>query len=156
MSNKGRNIAKIGRSIAGLTQERWAEALGYSVRTVAAWELGEQQLNSEAVIRMVDVTGHQVLAYWYLVDSLGAPGIIPDIEVQAFPQAVLSLLRRLRDFGRKERLDELIDIAEDGRIDSAEREAYDDIMEELDAIIQAAMALRFAKEAENADEKRSS
>ena len=73
MSNKGRNIAKIGRSIAGLTQERWAEALGYSVRTVAAWELGEQQLNSEAVIRMVDVTGHQVLAYWYLVDSLGAP-----------------------------------------------------------------------------------
>ena len=76
--------------------------------------------------------------------------------MQALPQAVLSLLRRLRDFGRKERLDELIDIAEDGRIDSAEREAYDDIMEELDAIIQAAMALRFAREAENADEKRSS
>ena len=156
MSGNSRNIAKIGRNIAGMTQERWAEALGYSVRTVAAWELGEQQPAGEAVIRMVDVTGHQVLAYWYLVDSLGAPGIIPDIEVQALPQAVLSLLRRLRDFGQKERLDELIDIAEDGRIDSAEREAYDDIMEELDAIIQAAMALRFAKEAENADEKRSS
>ena len=155
MSGNSRNIAKIGRNIAGMTQERWAEALGYSVRTVAAWELGEQQSAGEAVIRMVDVTGHQVLAYWYLVDSLGTQNIIPDVEVQALPQAVLSLLRRLRDFGRKERLDELIDIAEDGRIDQTEREAYDDIMEELDAIIQAAMALRFAKEADNAvDEKR--
>ena len=155
MSGNNRNIAKIGRNIAGMTQERWAEALGYSVRTVAAWELGEQQPAGEAVIRMVDVTGHQVLAYWYLVDSLGTQNIIPDVEVQALPQAVLSLLRRLRDFGRKERLDELIDIAEDGRIDQTEREAYDDIMEELDAIIQAAMALRFAKEADNAvDEKR--
>lgn len=115
MSRDRRNIARIGRGIAGMTQERWAEALGYSVRTVAAWELGEQQISSEAVVRMVDVTGQQVLAYWYLVDSLGAPGIIPDIEVTELPQAVLSLLRRLRDFGRKERLDDLIEIAEDGR-----------------------------------------
>ena len=108
MSRDRRNIARIGRGIAGMTQERWAEALGYSVRTVAAWELGEQQISSEAVVRMVDVTGQQVLAYWYLVDSLGAPGIIPDIQVTELPQAVLSLLRRLRDFGRKERLDDLI------------------------------------------------
>ena len=60
MSRDRRNIARIGRGIAGMTQERWAEALGYSVRTVAAWELGEQQISSEAVVRMVDVTGQQV------------------------------------------------------------------------------------------------
>lgn len=153
MSRDRRNIARIGRGIAGMTQERWAEALGYSVRTVAAWELGEQQISSEAVVRMVDVTGQQVLAYWYLVDSLGAPGIIPDIQVTELPQAVLSLLRRLRDFGRKERLDHLIKIAEDGKIDAQERESYDDIMDELDDIIQAAMSLKFAKEVKNADQE---
>lgn len=87
-----------------------------------------------------------MLDYWYLVDSLGAPGIIPDIQVTELPQAVLSLLRRLRDFGRKERLDDLIEIAEDGKIDAQERESYDDIMDELDDIIQAAMSLKFAKE----------
>lgn len=75
MSRDRRNIARIGRGIAGMTQERWAEALGYSVRTVAAWELGEQQISSEAVVRMVDVTGQQVLAYWYLVDSLELPAL---------------------------------------------------------------------------------
>lgn len=152
MSRDRRNIARIGRGIAGMTQERWAEALGYSVRTVAAWELGEQQISSEAVVRMVDVTGQQVLAYWYLVDST-ACGIIPDIQVTELPQAVLSLLRRLRDFGRKERLDDLIEIAEDGKIDAQERESYDDIMDELDDIIQAAMSLKFAKEVKNADQK---
>lgn len=140
MSRDRRNIARIGRGIAGMTQERWAEALGYSVRTVAAWELGEQQISSEAVVRMVDVTGQQVLAYWYL-------------QVTELPQAVLSLLRRLRDFGRKERLDDLIEIAEDGKIDAHEREAYDDIMDELDDIIQAAMSLKFAKEVKHADQE---
>ncbi|NCB52372.1 MAG: XRE family transcriptional regulator [Clostridia bacterium] len=148
MRENCRNIAKIGRNFAGMTQERWAEALGFSVRTVAAWESGEQPLSSEAVIRMVDVTGQQVLSYWYLVDSLcaGASDLLPDVEVTALPQAVLSLMRRLRDFGRRERVDELINMAEDGRIDAGERNTYDDIMRELDNIIQAAMALRFAKE----------
>lgn len=153
MRENRRNIAKIGRTFAGMTQERWGEALGYSVRTVSAWESGEQPLPSEAVIRMVDVTGQQVLAYWYLVDSLGAgASLIPDVEVTALPQAVLSLMRRLRDFGRKERVDALINMAEDGRIDAGERGTYDDIMHELDDIMQAVMALRFAKEvADDAD-----
>lgn len=133
-----------------MTQERWAEALGYSVRAVASWESGEQQLTSEAVIRMVDVTGQQVLAYWYLVDSLGAPGLIPDVEVTELPQAVLALLRRLRDFGRKDRLDELINISEDGRIDGGERQAYEEILAELDDIVRAAMSLRFAREVQDA------
>ena len=64
-----------------------------------------------------------------------------------------ALLRRLRDFGRKERLDDLIEIAEDGKIDAQEREAYDDIMDELDDIIQAAMSLKFAKEVKHADQE---
>jgi transcriptional regulator with XRE-family HTH domain len=151
MKENRRNIAKIGRSFAGMTQERWAEALGYSVRTVAGWESGDLPISNEAVIRMVDITGQQVLAYWYLVDSLGAgsSGLIPDVEVTELPQAVLSLMRRLRDFGRRERVDELINMAEDGRIDAGERGTYDAIMHELDDIIQAAMALRFAKEVRN-------
>lgn len=146
MHDNRRNIAKIGRSFAGLTQERWAEALGYSVRTVGAWENGEQPVPSEAVIRMVDVTGQQVLAYWHLVDSAGNENqLLPDVDIVDLPQAVLALLRRLKDFDREQRVDKLIEMAEDGRIDEAERNGYDNIMQELHGIIKAAVQLQFAK-----------
>ena len=141
-----RNLSKLGRGYAGMTQERWAEALGYSVRTVGAWESGEQPVSAEAAVRMADVSGAQVIAYWYLVDSLGSPGLIPDVEVTALPQAVLSLLRRLRDFGRRERVDELVAMAEDGKIGEDERPDFEAILGELDGIVRATLALRFAKE----------
>ena len=36
-------------------------------------------------------------------------------------------------------------IAQDGRIDPREREIYDQIVDELEVIVQAAMQLKFAK-----------
>lgn len=148
MQQNRRNIAKIGRSFAGMTQERWAEALGYSVRSIGAWESGEQPLTNEAVIRMVDVTGQQVLAYWYLVDSLGDAARLPDVEVAPLPQAVLRLLCRIKEFSDRHQTDRLMQIAEDGKIDETERTDFDQIVTELDAIVQAAMTLKFAKSLE--------
>jgi transcriptional regulator with XRE-family HTH domain len=158
MSENSRNIAQIGRKFAGMTQERWAEALGYSVRYVAGWERGEQTPPLDAVVRMVDLTGQQVLAYWYLVDQMHAvipsgKSVIPDIEVKDIAQATLALLRRLQDFGRKNRVDELVEIAEDGRIDDKERADFQTILRELDDIVKAAMAVRFAKEASDGTDR---
>ena len=64
---------------------------------------------------------------------------------QPLAQAVVQLLHRIREFDEQHRVRELLSIAEDGQIDSAEREDFDGIIKELDGIVQAAMALKFSE-----------
>ncbi len=140
------NIYKRARATAGLTQERWAEQLGVSVESVRLYESGSGLPSDEVVTRMIEVAVLPVLGYWHLMNkSRVAAEILPEVRAVPLAQAVVQLLHRIREFDEQHRVRELLSIAEDGQIDSAERDAFDSIVKELDGIVQAAMALKFSE-----------
>lgn len=146
MQDKYGNIYKRARATAGLTQERWAEQLGISVESVRLYESGAGLPSDEAVTRMIEVAVLPVLGYWHLMNkSRVAAEILPEVKTVPLAQAVVQLLHRIREFDEQHRVRELLSIAEDGQIDSAEREDFDGIIKELDGIVQAAMALKFSE-----------
>lgn len=102
--------------------------------------------SDDVATRMVEVSGAPVLGYWHLLNkSRVAADLLPQVDAIALPQAVIQLLRRIRDFDSSHRIDRLVDIAEDGRIDQDERPDFEQITRELDGIVQAAMQLKYAK-----------
>ena len=146
MSANTENIYKRARTTAGLTQERWAEQLGISVESVRLYETGAGLPSDEVVTRMIEVAVLPVLGYWHLMNkSRVAAEILPEVKTVPLAQAVVQLLHRIREFDEQHRVRELLSIAEDGQIDSAEREDFDGIIKELDGIVQAAMALKFSE-----------
>ena len=91
-------------------------------------------------------TSMPVLGYWHLQNkSRMAAAILPQVESTPLPQAVLQLILRIRDFAERHRTDRLMEIAADGRIDHLERETFDTIVAELDAVVQAVMQLKYAE-----------
>lgn len=146
MSANTENIYKRARTTAGLTQERWAEQLGISVESVRLYESGSGLPSDEVVTRMIEVAVLPVLGYWHLMNkSRVAAEILPEVKTVPLAQAVVQLLHRIREFDEQHRVRELLSIAEDGQIDSAEREAFDGIIKELDGIVQASIALKFSE-----------
>lgn len=146
MQENYRNICKIGRTTAGMTQERWAEAIDYSVESVRLCEAGKMMPSDDVVLRMVEVSAQPVLGYWHLLNkSRMAAQILPEVESTPLPQAVIQLILRIRDFAEKHRTDKLMEIAADGRIDDLERDAFNAIIQELDAVVQAVMQLKYSE-----------
>ena len=147
MQEDCRNMYGRYRRAAGLTQERAAELLDCSVRTLANWETGINVPPDDKVVLMCDVYQSPTLAIEHLRASTAlARQILPVVTQVSLPQAVCTLLSRVQQFANRHRTDDLLQIAEDGRIDSLERENFEDIITELEGIIQAAFALRFAQE----------
>lgn len=146
MQENYRNICKIGRSAAGMTQERWAEAIDYSVESVRLCEAGKMMPSDDVVLRMIEVAGMPVLGYWHLLNkSRMAAMILPEVESTPLPQAVIQLILRIRDFAERHRTDKLMEIAADGYIDKTEREDFDAIVAELEGVVQAALQLKYAE-----------
>lgn len=146
MQDNYRNISKIARQTAGLTQERFAEALDLSIESIRLYESGKGMPSDDVVTRMIEVSGQPVLGYWHLLNkSRVAADILPEVSECSLPQAVIQLICRIRDFGERHRTDDLMNIAADGRIDDTERELFDSIVAELDAVVQAAMTVKYAK-----------
>lgn len=134
MQHNYHNISQTGRRIAGMTQERWAEALDISVESVRLYESGRGMPSDDVVTRMVEVSGAPVLGYWHLLNkSRVAADLLPQVDTIALPQAVIQLLRRIRDFDSSH------------RIDQDERPDFEQITRELDGIVQAAMQLKYAR-----------
>ena len=146
MQDNYRNICKIARQHAGQTQERWAESLDISPESVRLYESGRGMPSDDVVTRMIEVSSMPVLGYWHLLNkSRVAADILPEVGECSLPQAVIQLICRIRDFGEGHRTDDLMDIAADGRIDDDERELFNSIVAELDAVVQAAMTVKYAK-----------
>lgn len=152
MQDNYRNICKIARQTAGLTQERFAEQIDVSVESVRLYETGKGMPSDEVVTRMIEVAGMPVLGYWHLLNkSRIAADILPELQECSLPQAVIQLICKMRDFGNNHRTDKLMDIAADGRIDELERPEFDAIMSELSEIVKASMQLKYAQGGENHD-----
>ena len=136
------NIYQSARKIAGLTQERAAELLGLSVRSLADYEAGLRLPPNDVADRMVTVYNSQLLAVQHLRGSTQfARDLLPEVRPMALPEAVLTLIDAVYDFA-DDRLDrELIDIARDGVISADERERFDHVVEKIRTITAAAIAL---------------
>lgn len=146
MEPESRNIYKTARGVAGLTQERWAEAIGCSVDSVRNYEAGTQTPSDGVVRAMCEIAALPALAYWHLcAKSELAADLLPEVHLVPLPQAVIQLIRSIRDFANRHRSDQLLDIAADGVIDHAERGDFDTIVQELEDIVRAAMQLKFSE-----------
>ena len=146
MKERSGNIYKNARQTAGLTQERWAEYLGISPEAVRQYEAGIIMPGDEVVLKMAEVSGMHILAYWHLVrKSRLAAKILPELEEQkGLPEAVLGLLIQLDDF-REDGMKQLVRIAADGKIDEDETEDYLRILDQLRELLRRGYELSFAE-----------
>ena len=142
MQNDCTNIYQSARKIAGLTQERAAELLGLSPRSLADYESGLRLPPNDVADRMVTAYNSQLLAVQHLRNSTQfARDLLPDVRTMALPEAVLTLVDAVYSFA-DDRLDrELIDIARDGVISADERERFDRVIDKIRDITAAAIAL---------------
>lgn len=141
------NIYQAARKAAGLTQEAAAERLAVSVESMRAYETGQRLPGDDVVTRMMAVYDAQYLGAQHLQCK---PWLLPECVMMAkpepLPMAVIKLVRRVMAFAEVHRSDQLMEIAEDGIISESERDLFDEITAELGDIVQAALALEYAKE----------
>lgn len=146
MQEKYRNIYADARRTAGLTQERWAEALGLSVEAVRQYET-DRCLPSDAVVaRMAELAMLPPLGYWHLRHkSEIAATELPPVERLPLAQAVVQLLSAMRAFESMHREDALLLIARDGVVDPVEEPRFKEIVRDLHGIVQAALQIDYAE-----------
>lgn len=144
MEPRTTNIYKNARQTAGLTQERWAEQLGVTADTVRLYESGRNYPSDEVAARMAEVAGMPVLGYWHLkLKSALANDALPDVARVPLPQAVVGLLAAMDTI--QPQVKELLVIALDGIVDEGETELFEDILDALEDVVTAALAVKYAE-----------
>lgn len=144
MEQRTTNIYKNARQTAGLTQERWAEQLGVTADTVRLYESGRNYPSDEVAARMAEVAGMPVLGYWHLkLKSSLANDALPDVARVPLPQAVVGLLAAMDTV--QPQVKELLMIARDGIVDAGETELFEDILDDLEDVVSAALAVKYAE-----------
>ena len=144
MEQQPRNIYKTARKVAGLTQERWAEAVGASVDSIRGYENGAVIPTDETVRAMSEISGLSPLSYWHLCHkSALAADVLPDVEQLPLPQAVLQLLCATADFSEDH--GRLVQLAADGQITRDEDLEWEGIKKRLDQVVKAALQVKVAE-----------
>lgn len=142
MPEEYRNIYKSARKAAGLTQEAAAERLSISVESIRAYETGQRTPPNDIVERMVVCYNTQYLAYEHLHETNALMArVVPQLERRSLLEAVIRIYNNLRRFDREHNLDTLMEIAEDGQIDSTERVQFEEIMDDLRDILKSGLEL---------------
>lgn len=146
MQEPYRNLYFNARRTAGLTQERWAEALGISVESVRLYESGANMPSDEIALRMAEVAGQQIICYWHLLQkSKAAAQLLPQLEKKPLPESVLNLLVKMHGF-LEDGMQDMARIAADGHVDQEERKAYNRAMQQLRELLAAGMCVEYAEE----------
>jgi len=144
MVQEYRNIYQIARESTGLTQEKSSELMDISVDSLRAYEGGKRTPPDKVVIKMIEIYDTQYLAYQHLKTSAEVgQKYLPDIEIKELPVAILRLQKEVTDFIRLREV--MIEITCDGVIDENEKSQWNQIVKELDDVVEAIMALKFAK-----------
>lgn len=147
MSNEYESLYARYRKAAGLTQERAAELLGVAVRTLAAWERGENTPPNARVLAMVDIYAAPTLAIEHLrYSNIIAYDVLPAVRRAPLAQAVCGLISSMRKLEELHAGDRLLEIAADGEVDEIEQADFEQILIELEPVVAAAMSLRYATE----------
>ena len=144
MEQRSTNIYRNARLTAGLTQERWAEQLGVSADAVRLYESGKNYPSDEVAARMAEVACMPVLGYWHLkLKSSLANDELPDVDRVPLPQAVVNLLVAMNEL--QPQMQELLIIAKDGVVGADETGVFYGILEDLEDVLQAALAVKYAE-----------
>lgn len=139
-------IYQAARVQKGITQERAADAIPCSVRSLGEYEAGARVPPGEVVVRMAEIYDAQYLCYQHLRQSSEiARRLIPDVSSCKLPEAVLRLIDQIYDFADAKEDRRLIAIAKDGIIDERERPDFERIVSKLNEIVQAALAVSYNK-----------
>lgn len=136
-------LLKSARESRGMTQEQASAKVGVSVDTWYAYEANIRLPQPETVSRICTVLDAGWLAWYFQEARNGDINVLPAAKARRLPTAVLTLLNRVMAFSEHSRARELMEIAEDGVIDDAERSLYNDIVAELDGIVEAALAVKY-------------
>ena len=146
MKDNCRNIDRIARDTAGLTQERWAENLGISTEAVRQYEAGVIMPGDDIVLQMAEISGQLILPYRHLVrKSRVAAAILPELDDElGLSESVLSLLIQIDDF-REDGLQKLMRIAADGKGSQDEEPGYREAMDQLLRLVKLAMSMSYIK-----------
>ena len=146
MSGNYPNCYQTARKPTGLSQERAAEYLDISTESLKAYETNLRVPSNATVVRMCELYDAPWLALEHLKSTGGMLGVLPEgITVQALPTAAISLINCVLDFAEDHKDRKLLRIAEDGVIDDAEQEDFDEIVSGLDKIIRAALQVKFVR-----------
>ena len=146
MQENCRNIYYNARQTAGLTQERWAEALGLSVEAVRQYETDRCMPSDGVVARMAELSMLPPLGYWHLRHKSDlAAAELPPVERLPLAQAVVQLLAAMRAFESMHREDALLLIARDGVVDPGEEPRFREVVRDLNEIVQAALQIDYAE-----------
>lgn len=133
------------RKDAHMTQEQAAEAADISLESWKAYEYGDRLPPNEVIIRICDALDAPWLALEHMKESTRDLGVLPrNIRVQGISTAVLTLIQRAREL--EDDYYRLIGIAADGMIDEAERPAFDQIAEDIQAVVAAGLQVIYARE----------
>ena len=136
------NIYKSAREKTVFTQESVAEQLHISVESIRAYETGKRRPADDMVVSMMELHEYPYLGYQHLMSS-PLCDLLPEVVPYSMEQAAMRLVRLLDKFDKNNQDDTLLEIAEDGLVSSDELEDYQTIMDELEEIMEAAMALNF-------------
>ena len=146
MPEEYRNIYKTCRKAAGLTQEAAAERLGISVESIRAYETGQRVPPDEVVEAMSDLynTLHLIVRHVREKNAMYSR-VVPEVPKMDVLAASARLTNRIYRFAERHADKRLMLIAEDNVIDANERPEFDAILEALQEIVSAALALRCAQ-----------
>ena len=146
MQDETRNIYKTCRKAAGLTQEAAAERLGISVESLRAYETGQRVPPTEVVELMVICYDAQYLGVQHLRETNSMYSrVVPEVPQMDVLEASARLTNRIYAFADSHADRRLMRITEDNIIDGTERGEFDAILEDLQEIVSAALALRCAQ-----------
>ena len=142
-----RNIYKVAREARGLTQEAAAEKLGISDSSIRAYETGQRVPPNEVVELMAICYDAQHLAFQHLRETNSMYGsIVPAVPDCSVLEASAKLINRIYEFADSHSDRRLMRIAEDNVIDQDERPEFDAILEDLQEIVEAALAVKCARQ----------
>lgn len=149
MPDAYRNIYKVAREARGLTQEAAAEKLGISDSSIRAYETGQRVPPNDIVDLMVIAYDSQLLGIQHLRASAEmARSIVPDVRDCSVLEASARLINRIYDFADSHSDRRLMRIAEDNIIDESERPEFDAILSDIQEIVEAALAVKCARQGE--------
>lgn len=138
------NIYQIARKARGLTQEQAAERLFLSVDSIRQYENDGRVPTNDTVTRMAELYENAWLALQHLKQSEPIINdILPSVEARGLLEAVNLMSIAVEDF--MEDYGALVRMSVDGKIDELERPQFESIMQKVNKVTQATLALQYVK-----------
>lgn len=139
MRSECENIYKLARKSAELTQEKAAELLNVSLRSLADYEGGKTIPPDDIVCSMAKVYKTDWLGYLHLKTSETGKRYLPDLHLVDLPRSVLYLQKQIHEL--QSLRDKIVDIACDGSISVEELEQWNKISKNLTSMAGACIGL---------------